>query len=162
MFSFLEINGKDNKMSTEYDNDIGIGFPISEDMIPPKYKKVEEEIYHYEHRYDPKTGVQQLKMEKVIDKEEKEVFVFGKSEYDDFREFLEALTESLGCIICEYGNFLENETFFTIELGIQFNGKKVKDLIKLLPKYYKLRDRLHKMGIKVQNEPIIQLQETVG
>lgn len=42
------------------------------------------------------------------------------------------------------------------------DGLEVRDLIKLLPKYYKLRNVLHKMGIKVQNEPIIQLQETVG
>ncbi len=156
-------------MGTEYINDIGIGFPISDEQIPSKFRETKHEVNHFENRWDPKTG-KKLPKEKVIDSLEEEVYVLDGRSYVTIHDFLSAVAKPLGCICAEYGDYVDGSLFYTIELrSVRPDGKEsgpdglaVCDLIKLLPKYYKVRNALRKMGIEVQDEPIIQLQETAG
>jgi hypothetical protein len=83
-------------MGREYDADLAIGYVIDPAGLPAKFTRQKPEVFHFEDRFDPKTGAKLPDKAKVIDQEERDVFVFDGKEYDDVFDFLEAVAEEIG------------------------------------------------------------------
>lgn len=91
----------------EHSSSTIIGFAIDQDDLLMPFKVTKPEEFHMEDRFSPKTGAKLAKQEKVIDREEYEVYVVDGTEYECETEAVEALEAIFDCQISLHGNFCD-------------------------------------------------------
>jgi len=98
-------------MSISYNFDLGVGFVLDKSEVLAPFAKNFPAKFHYEDRFDPKTG-KKLTPTKVIDNEEGVVYELDGKEYDEEYELLEALAEKLRCNFGNGGGYSDCSTVY--------------------------------------------------
>lgn len=137
-------------MSTEYDANCFVGFAFQNDDIPAKFRKIKPEESHMERRFHPKSG-KPVPDEKVIDSEEEEVFSFDDKEFEDEREFFEAVAAEVGGTCCMNGDFVNGDVAYFIEPPLKMKHERYlfEDVVKSAKTVRSMYKKLKKFGFKV-------------
>jgi hypothetical protein len=162
-------------MSQEYDYIVGLGFLITEKMVPECYVLYHKKMVKKEPRFDPKTGKPLVPALVTIQKEHNEYKLDSRA-YDYFGDFLKAVARRVGGVLYEFGSPNWDIPAYMIEWKGSNCCKRVPQydenpsviwycpmlyVINQYPKYKVMQDKLEKLGFKV-GEPMIVLQETVS
>ena len=151
-------------MSIDCDSVLGIGYLINPDTLPDQLARRLPEIWHWENRYDPRTGRKLDKQEKVVTEEASVTFVLGGEEYDDFDEFLEAVAEKVGGCAGVYWSGSDRAYLIQPTISEDDDGQagiELELLLLYLPKIRKIGERLRDLGFKVSKPrvyPLINLR----
>lgn len=97
-------------MSTDVDTSVIVGFVIPEENFFKSLKTRQEEVSHFETRFDSKTGKKFKK--KIIDEEARWVHKFNGKIYEENEhtwELLEAIGKRFKCFASLHGNLNWNE-----------------------------------------------------
>jgi hypothetical protein len=151
-------------MSTDYDADIAVGYIINLSAIPKKLIKKLPEITHMEDRYDEKTGRKLPDQVEVVDSEERSVYIFDRSEYDEDNEFLDALAAKVGGEHGYNGNFASDDLVHWIGPKIPKSERNCEEagygLEWLATKTENIRAigaKLRKLGFKVGKPRVVPI-----
>jgi hypothetical protein len=137
----------------------GIGFEFSVKEFESQFAKLRTEKYHFENRWDPKTG-EQIEDEKIIDEEERMIYEFDNKKFDERSYLLDLLAENF-----EFDTFYNSSSdriLFLIQTGLHEDEESayidgniscdgdyiIKDPTEIVQGIEKLRTTLTEIGLK--------------
>lgn len=160
-------------MGIDYSFNLAVGFIVdTEDFIKP-FRTMNEEKFHMEDRFDPKSG-KKVGQEKVIDQEAEEAYTYKGKTYEEQYEFLEALCEDLGCTVDDGGGYSDNEkVYISVDFETDDSGQDYgrvcvggaatfDEIAKCKKKCADLKKALNKLGVSSLGEAMVYVSPNIS
>ncbi len=160
-------------MGTYYTFALKVGYSVSEAEFKKIFGKTDEGTFHFEDRFDPKTGIK-LQPEKIWDKKSRDYLQVGNNIFGSIYDLIhqDVLKDKLGCSV-DMSNTSEDILHFTLSPPHKLKKEDIgNDLLisgpitlntlqRMLPALLELKQKLTDLGLKL-GEPEVFVSSWAG